>query len=90
MSGWPVTSSRRRDIERGPGPGQADDGDGHDGGRDDPAKGHPGPAEKNPEDVQKDGNRLHAVCFELGATRVAGMMPQPYDDLPGSQTEIRR
>ena len=54
-----------RDIERGPRPGQADDGDGHDDGGDHPAERHPRAAEQNPEDVQKDGNRLHAISSKL-------------------------
>ena len=48
-----------RDIERRPRPGDADDGDRHDDRGDQPAERHPGAANENPQDVQKDGNRLH-------------------------------
>src|SRR5258708_22368113 len=49
------------DIEGRPRPRQADDGDGHDDGRDQPAERHPGAADENPEDIQKNGNRLHGL-----------------------------
>jgi len=45
------------DIEGGPRPGQADNGDRHDDRSDEPAERHHGAAEENPEHVQKDGYR---------------------------------
>src|SRR6516164_4536922 len=49
------------DVEGGARPGQADDGDGHDDGGHEPAKGHPGAAEQDPDDVEEDGHRLHVI-----------------------------
>ncbi|MGY3293099.1 hypothetical protein ACVWWP_006166 [Bradyrhizobium sp. LM3.6] len=69
----PVTSSRLTafepngkqrvdgDVERRPRPGQADDGDGHDNGSDQPADRHPGAADEDPEQVEQDGNRGHGM-----------------------------
>ncbi len=42
-----------RDIERGPGPGQADDRDRHDDRGDQPADSHPCAADDDPENIQE-------------------------------------
>src|ERR1700761_133405 len=50
-----------RDVEGRPRPGKPDDGHGHDDGSPQPAERHPGAAQENPEDIQKDRNRLHGT-----------------------------
>jgi hypothetical protein len=54
----PASTSQRkqgvsRNIERGPGPGQADDRNRHDDRGDQPADSHPRAAEDNPENIQE-------------------------------------
>ena len=53
------------DVERGPRPGQADNGDGHDDGGDYPADRHPQAAEQNPEYVQQYRDRRHVTPSKL-------------------------
>src|SRR5262249_45987691 len=47
------------DAERGSCPGQADNGDRHDNGGDDPAERHPQAAENDPQQVEKEGDEGH-------------------------------
>src|SRR5207248_9891056 len=58
------------DIERRTRPWEADNRDGHDDGGDQPAKGHPGAADQDPEDVEEDGHRLHAMTRRAALLRL--------------------
>ena len=59
-----------RDVERRPGPGQADDGDRHDHAGNHPGERHPQAAEDDPENVQEQRDRAHGVLSRPKSARM--------------------